>query len=237
MPEEVKHVEWQHMNKPKFYIFGTFFTVSVNLVLYPAELVTTRLQVQRSGRVYRNTFHAVSKIFKTESFRGLYKGFSVSQLNILTGHIYNTGYEVSRESLSAFNLGTRGFLAGGTAALLEQCFLNPVDVIAQRLMIQRQGQRQTNGVVNTLCSVFKTHGLKGFYMGFIASLLVEGLSSAVWWASYGLFLDLLGRIVPSGTSHLAMQGIAGALSGTSAAVIGNPLNIIRVRLQVGYFLI
>ena len=232
MPEEVKHIQWQHMDKKRYYLFGTMFTMSVNMVLFPAELVTTRLQVQRTERVYKNTFHAVSKIIRTEGCRGLYKGFSVNQLNILTGQLHCTSYELSREQLSMFSLGTRGFLAGGAAALLEQCFVNPVDVMALRLMAQRRGKPSTSGVMNTASLVFREHGLRGFYCGFMASLLVEGLSSAVWWASYGLYLDLIGNMAPSGTSHLAIQTMAGALSGASAAIIRNPLGIIQVRQQV-----
>ena len=79
----------------------------------------------------------------------------------------------------------------------------------------------------------KQHGVAGFYRGFAAAILVEGIWSASWWASYGMFLELIGKVAPDGTSHFVIQGVSGMLSGIIATVIGNPLDIVKVRLQVG----
>ena len=238
MPEKVKIIEWHQLEKKKYFLFLNVYMLSTNALIYPVDVIKTRLQLQRTKSLYKNTLDAVYKTVKLEGILGLYKGFAISQVGVLTGHVYATSYEVSREQFSTFQNAIRGFIAGGLAAVIEQTFVNPVDVISQRLMVEGQGQHERDKQRHTLKSakvvrqVFKEHGVSGFYRGFSASLMVEGIWSAGWWASYGLFLDLIGRVVPDGTSHLVIQGLSGMCAGTSAAVVGNPLDIIRVRLQV-----
>ena len=234
MPEEVKQIEWQHIDKLKYYTLGSAFFIGVNAILYPADVIKTRLQVQRANALYKGTFDALIKTFRSEGLKGLYKGFVVNQLTILTGHFYVTSYEISRSHMSYLGDGTRGFVAGGISALMEQFLANPIEVISQKLMIQGQGENNTKlkGAVHMSTDVFRDHGMRGFYRGFVASLLTGVLWSAVWWGSYGVYLDIIGDYAPQGTSHLLIQSAAGGLSGLNAAVIGNPFDIVKTRLQV-----
>lgn len=234
MPEEVKQIEWQHIDKFKYYTYGSVFFVGVNTLLYPADVIKTRLQVQRTNALYRGTLDAVFKTFRSEGLKGFYKGFLVNQMSILTGHFYVTSYEVSRSQMSFFGDGTRGFVAGGVAALMEQFIANPIEVISQKLMIQGQGESNTKlkGALHISADVFRDHGMSGFYRGFVLSLLTGALWSAVWWGSYGVYIDVIGDHAPHGTSHLLIQSVAGGLSGLNAAVIGNPFDIVKTRLQV-----
>lgn len=234
MPEEVKQIEWQHVDKLKYYTYGSVFFVGVNTILYPADVIKTRLQLQRTNALYKGTLDAVFKTFRSEGLIGFYKGFLVSQMSVLTGHFYVTSYEVSRSQMSFFGDGTRGFVAGGVAALMEQFLANPIEVISQKLMIQGQGENNTKlkGALHISADVFKDYGVGGFYRGFVLSLMTGALWSAVWWGSYGVYIDIIGDYAPHGTSHLLIQSVAGGLSGLNAAVIGNPFDIVKTRLQV-----
>ena len=172
------------------------------------------------------------KTVRREGARGLYRGFLVSQLGILTGHLYTTSYEVSRANIPRLNDATRGFIAGGVAAVLEQFFSNPVEVLSQRLMVQGQGRTPAQGACSVAKEVFRQHRVSGFYRGFLASLLTGCVWSSVWWASYGAYLNVLGQLAPEGTSHILIHGISGALSGLNSAVVGNPFDIVDTRLKV-----
>lgn len=234
MPEEVKQIEWQHIDKLRYYAIGTSFFVGINAILYPSDVIKTRLQVQRTNVLYKGTMDALFKTVKSEGLKGLYKGFMVSQLSVLTGHFYVTSYEISRSQLSFLGDGSRGFLAGGFAAVTEQFLANPVEVVSQKLMIQGQGKSNVKlkGATRISLDLFKDQGMVGFYRGFLASLWTGALWSAVWWGSYGIYLDLIGDCAPAGTSHLLIQSISGGLSGLNAAIIGNPFDIVKTRLQI-----
>ncbi|KAK3697178.1 hypothetical protein QZH41_013559 [Actinostola sp. cb2023] len=77
MPEHVKHIEWKDMDKKKFYLFGPTLFLGIRALLYPANLIKIRLQVQRKNALYSGSFDAFFKVITTEGFRGLYKGFMV----------------------------------------------------------------------------------------------------------------------------------------------------------------
>lgn len=235
MPETVKQIEWDHMHKWKYFLYNSSFMVAVESAIYPAVVVRTRLQIQRCDTLYKNTFDAFIKIARHEGFRGLYRGFLVAQIGILTGASYFGTYELTRQNLSYLDEASRGFIAGFAAAVVDQCFSNPLDVVTQKRMLE--GQKTTKptrlrGAARIVFDVYAKHGPQGLYRGFLAALLVQGLDSALWWSFYGVFLEYIGNVVPDGASHLLVQGTAGALSGFSSTVILNPLYVIKTRLQV-----
>lgn len=234
MPEVVRQVEWDHMHKWKYFAYNSAFMVSLEAVLYPAAVVRTRLQIQRTNKLYKNTWDAFAKIKKFEGIRGLYRGFLVGQLGIISGSVYFTTYEVTRTKLSSFDEASRGFAAGFVAAVIEQCVSNPLQVVTQKRMLEGQnpGQTKLRGAGRIVLDVYRKNGLKGLYRGFLASLFAMGLDSALWWSWYGVFLEAVGHYVPEGASHIAVQATAGALSGFVTTLIGNPLDVIKTRIQV-----
>lgn len=239
MPEVVKQIDWDHMHKWKYFAYNSAFMFTLDSALYPASVVRTRLQIQRCDTLYKSTWDAFAKIAKHEGFRGLYRGFLVAQFGILTGASYFFTYEVTRKKLSHLDEAARGFIAGFSAAIVDQCFSNPLQVVTQKRMLEGQTTSKPTrlrGAARIVFDVYAKHGPKGLYRGFGASLLAMGLDSALWWSFYGVFLERIGNYVPDGTPHLVVQGTAGALSGFASTVIGNPLDVIKTRLQVlNYF--
>jgi hypothetical protein len=49
--------------------------ISTRVVLYPTQLVKTRLQVQHRNSLYNGTLDAFRKVIRFEGPRALYKGF------------------------------------------------------------------------------------------------------------------------------------------------------------------
>lgn len=235
MPENVKQIDWDHMHKWKYFLYNSAFMLTLDSAIYPASVIRTRLQMQRCDTLYKNSFDAFAKIARHEGFRGLYRGFLVAQLGILTGASYFLTYEVARKKLSYLDEASRGFIAGFSAAVVDQCFSNPLQVVTQKRMLEGQTSTKPTrlrGAARIVFEVYAKHGPTGLYRGFLASLLAQGLDSAFWWSCYGVFLEYIGNIVPDGSSHLLVQGTAGALSGFTSTVILNPLDVIKTRLQV-----
>lgn len=234
MPEHIKHIEWKDMDKKKFYFFGPTLFLGIRAVLYPANLVKIRLQLQRKHALYNGSTDAFFKVVRTEGFRGLYKGFGFSCFGLLAGQFYITTYELVRARTSHYSTAIRGFLAGGLASLVGQTITVPVDIVSQKLMIQGQGDnkfklKSTRALVSEI--VLK-EGPAGLYKGYLASLFTYAPSSAIWWSSYGLYTAILGSFVPTGTLHMLVLAPSGVLAGVTAAILTNPLDIIRTRLQV-----
>ena len=62
-------------------------------------LLIFRLQVQTGNSVYSGTYDAGRKIFHSEGFKGLYRGFFVSAFQVVSGVCYVSTYESVRHIL------------------------------------------------------------------------------------------------------------------------------------------
>lgn len=236
MPEHVRHIEWKDMDKTKFYFFGPTLFLGIRAILYPANLIKIRLQVQRKNALYNGSRDAFLKVIKTEGFRGLYKGFMVSCFGLFSGQCYITTYELVRARTSEYSTALRGFLAGGLASVVGQTITVPVDIVSQKLMVQGQGDQKykLKGSKAIFSEIIVKHGPVGLYKGYFASLMTYAPSSAIWWSSYGLYTGILGSLVPEGTLHMLVLAPSGVCAGVTAATLTNPLDIVRTRLQVSH---
>jgi solute carrier family 25 protein 44 len=52
-PQFIRTIEWDMMDKSKFFPLSMLSTFSVRCVLYPLTVIKTRLQVQRHDQMYK----------------------------------------------------------------------------------------------------------------------------------------------------------------------------------------
>uniref|UniRef100_A0A7S4NRY9 Mitochondrial carrier protein n=2 Tax=Guillardia theta TaxID=55529 RepID=A0A7S4NRY9_GUITH len=250
-----RDISWDEIDKFKYYFYGPSLSLLVRFCLYPLSVVKTRLQMQKdpysiaasapSVNHYSGTLDAFHKIIRHEGVRGLFKGFGVSTVGIVSGQLYITTYEYVRHHLMHMNERNRfispkrmnvvrNAVAGGCASLVSQTIVVPIDIVSQKQMMNF-GTGDSNGsLVHVSKEILRQDGVKGFYKGFGASLCVYAPSSAIWWGSYGYLRERLqSHFMP--TSHASKrltEASAGASAGLVAAVATNPIDVARTRLQV-----
>jgi solute carrier family 25, member 44 len=194
--------------------------------------------------MYSSTLDAVRSIWKEEGARGFFKGFGTATLNLAVGQIYISIFEKLRSGDIALLNGSsetmRTPIAACAAVLVSQLVGNPVDVVSQRLMVDRaqhkpRGFRLWGKPFEVASALYAREGVKGFYRGFWASVVQMAPGSSIWWTSYSLYRRagqaMLGP-TPADHHHRAVEMISGALAGTTVAVLVNPLDVIRTRVQV-----
>ncbi|MBA0836495.1 hypothetical protein E1A91_D05G148500v1 [Gossypium mustelinum] len=192
-------IDWEMLDKSKFFFLGAALFSGVSATLYPVVLVKTRQQVaqaQISG--IRTAF----SIVKHEGFRALYRGFGTSLMGTIPARaLYMAALEVTKSNVGSatVNFGIpeptasaiANAVAGLSAAMAAQLVWTPVDVVSQRLMVQGTHPscsspcRYVNGI-DAFRKIVKTDGPKGLYRGFGISILTYAPSNAVWWASYSV---------------------------------------------------
>ncbi|NXE30311.1 S2544 protein, partial [Ardeotis kori] len=242
-------IEWEHLDKRKFYVFGICMTMMIRVSVYPFTLIRTRLQVQKGKSLYNGTFDAFVKILRTEGAAGLYRGFLVNTFTLISGQCYVTTYELTRKYVSRYNNNNavKSLVAGGSASLVAQSITVPIDVISQHLMMQRKGESMGRFKVQNqdgkrllvfgqtkdiIVQIFKADGFRGFYRGYVASLLTYIPNSAVWWPFYHFYAEQLSSLTPKDCPHLLLQAISGPLAAATASTLTNPMDVIRARVQV-----
>ncbi|XP_028298647.1 solute carrier family 25 member 44-like [Gouania willdenowi] len=247
----IQIIEWEDLDKRKFYSFGVFMTMSIRATVYPATLIRTRLQVQKGKSLYGGTFDAFFKILRAEGVRGLYRGFMVNTFTLISGQAYITTYELVRKYVSQYSddNSVKSLVAGGSASLVAQSITVPIDVVSQQLMMQGAGQHLTRFRLdvqsesgkqkkvfgqtrNIMAQIFAADGFRGFYRGYIASLLTYIPNSAVWWPFYHFYAEQLSNLAPSDCPHLLLQAMAGPLAAATASTVTNPMDVVRARVQV-----
>lgn len=118
------------------FIAGTAAGLFQSFICSPMEMVKTRIQIQ-SGNQYKSPMDCLSHIYKTEGFRGVFRGLNITLLREGPGFgSYFVAYEYltrreSTEPISTFHM----LMAGGTAGALSWLLAYPVDVIKSRIQV------------------------------------------------------------------------------------------------------
>ncbi|XP_046749422.1 solute carrier family 25 member 44 [Diprion similis] len=260
-PQFIRTIEWDMMDKKKFFPLSMLSSFSVRCCLYPLTVIKTRLQIQRKNHMYSGMIDAYKKIYKMEGFGGLYRGFWISSVQIVSGVFYVSTYEGVRHLLrqdpftAQLDSRIKALIGGGAASIVGQTIVVPFDVLSQHLMVLGVSTKHGKLVVDKMGMnplgltldpgrsrafiaaeivrlIYQRDGPKGFYRGYVASLCAYVPNSALWWGLYTFYQDEMVRVLPDWVSHLLIQAVAGTLGGFTTTVITNPLDIVRARLQV-----
>jgi len=226
-------VEWQNLNLYKFSAALSIVSLAENAVLHPFWLLKTRLQNQTEAPAKKSAFHNLNvarSIVKTKGIRGLYPGFGVSAIGGLpSACAYFISYHWCKHALADTSnpiLKPAAPLVAGVAAdVISVALYVPVDVVIQRLALANSPFKNSLEVSK---HIWKTEGFAGFYRGMGITTLTYGLSSGSWWMTYEYSKQFLGGTEKAGVTG---QAASGFLAGISSAIVTNPLDVIKTRIQ------
>ncbi|KAF5735606.1 Mitochondrial substrate carrier family protein [Tripterygium wilfordii] len=250
----VAGIDWDRLDKTKFYALGAGIFTGLTTALYPVSVVKTRLQVASKDTAERTAYSVIRGILRTDGISGLYRGFGTVITGVIPARtIFLTTLETTKVAafkvVEPFKLSdtTEAAIANGiagmVASLSSQAAFVPVDVVSQKLMVQGySGHAKYSGGLDVARKIIKADGIRGLYRGFGLSVMTYSPSSAVWWASYGSSQTLVWRLMGHGTDleqHppsqwkiVLVQATGGIIAGATASSITTPLDTIKTRLQV-----
>ncbi|EED17011.1 mitochondrial carrier protein, putative [Talaromyces stipitatus ATCC 10500] len=215
--------------------FGAF-------MVYPIDLVKTRMQNQRSvrpgERLYNNSIDCARKVIRNEGIAGLYSGVIPQLIGVapekaikLTVNDLVRGYATDKET-GKIKLPWE-ILAGASAGGCQVVFTNPLEIVKIRLQVQGELAKSVEGTPKRSAMwIVRNLGLVGLYKGASACLLRDVPFSAIYFPTYAhLKSDFFGE---SPTHKLGVLQLltAGAIAGMPAAYLTTPCDVIKTRLQV-----
>ncbi|KAF6152344.1 hypothetical protein GIB67_005998 [Kingdonia uniflora] len=254
-------IDWQMLDKSKFFFLGAALFSGVSTALYPTVVLKTKLQTCNNQLC---CFKTAYSIFSREGIRGLYKGYCFSIAGTVPARaVYITALEMTKSNVGNLTVGlgvpepTAAAIANATAGLsasmAAQLIWTPVDVVTQRLMVQSGNpncDKYRDGM-DALRKIFVADGVRGLYRGFGMSIVTYAPSNALWWASYSVTQRLVwsglgcyqckredkkdgfsNNYRPDLKTVMGVQGISAAMAGGISALITMPLDTIKTRLQV-----
>lgn len=210
------------------------------MAMYPVDTIKTRMQSYVAVRDFANLgmFNATRSIVAAEGIRALWRGVGAVALSAGPAHaLYFATYEGVRHRLAPESAKdglvhpVATAMAGVCATIAGDGIMTPMDVVKQRMQLAANGTYSS--VMECARRVYANHGLRAFYAGYGATLVMNVPFTAVYFSGYEtakkMILDWRRKDEHefSAASHCA----AGALAGALAAASTNPLDVVKTRLQ------
>jgi hypothetical protein len=196
---------------------------------------------------YLGVFDVLQRTTKIEGFTALYRGFGAIVVGGTPGTmVYLCGYDYVKEKMRKSNAGIPEFaihFASGMLAETLACIIYvPVDVIKERLQVQRNygSSEAYKGSFDALKKIVKIEGLSGIYKGYGATLGSFGPFSALYFVFYERMKDVslgfLQKEVDQDTRSIDLPFhytvFSSATAGAVASWITSPLDMAKLRLQI-----
>ncbi|KAF3173147.1 hypothetical protein TWF106_008743 [Orbilia oligospora] len=218
---------------------GAVAGVSEILVMYPLDVVKTRIQLQVGGATgadaYTGTLDCFRKIIKNEGFSRLYRGINAPILmeapkratkfaaNDYWGNFYRQSFGIEKMNQPL------AVLTGASAGVSESFVVVPFELIKIRLQ-DRASAGKYKGMVDCFVKLVRAEGVLALYNG-LESTMWRHL---VWNAGYFGVIFQAKTLLPKAETKQGQMGndiIAGALGGTAGTILNTPFDVVKSRIQ------
>ncbi|KAJ3140441.1 hypothetical protein HK100_009639 [Physocladia obscura] len=224
-----KRISISEMDTTKFAVFGSLMIVSMETALFPLNTIQTIAMSQRTRQKQPPLYKTIHRVVSTEGVVRLWRGILPQTIGALPGQAcYYLAYESVHDGACAD-------LAGGL-------FYVPADIVAQRLQTQNstkysftQNKRLYNGAMDVCRKIVQNEGYFGFWRGYVGYVSAFAPASAVQWGVYELakmvLFPIMVKLEFEKPESISIP-MSGAIAGFSALCANNPLEVMRVRMQL-----
>ncbi|KAH7175691.1 mitochondrial carrier domain-containing protein [Dactylonectria macrodidyma] len=218
---------------------GAIAGVSEILVMYPLDVVKTRVQLQTAGATgadaYNGTLDCFRKIIKQEGFSRLYRGISAPILmeapkratkfaaNDEWGKIYRNLFGLTQMTQSV------SILTGASAGATESFVVVPFELVKIRLQ-DKASAGKYSGMLDVVSKIVKSEGPLALYQGLESTLWRH----IVWNAGYFGCIFQVRQLLPTAETKQGKMGndlVSGAIGGTIGTVLNTPFDVVKSRIQ------
>jgi solute carrier family 25 protein 39/40 len=221
------------------------------LVVCPFDVVKTRMQVDSPTSVllnqqYKGTLDALSKIARTEGILSLWRGVAPALIMAVpNAAIYFNSYEMLKKRFRETQImrpAVIPLVSGSIARIITVTALSPLELLRTNMQALDVKQLRQSGTTTFgfLGGIIGSTGLKGLWLGLGPTLVRDVPFSAVYWTGYEYLKLHLSSLIPG--EHKKHKGFSflvhfssGAASGTLAAVLTTPIDVIKTNAQVTQF--
>ncbi|KAJ0049383.1 hypothetical protein Pint_15023 [Pistacia integerrima] len=218
----------------------------------PLERLKILLQVQNPHSIkYNGTIQGLKYIWRTEGFRGLFKGNGTNCARIVPNSAVKFfSYEEASKGILWFYRQQSGneeaeltpvlrLGAGACAGIIAMSATYPMDMVRGRLTVQTdKSPRQYRGIFHALSTVLREEGPRALYKGWLPSVIgvipYVGLNFAVYESLKDWLIKskAFGLVDENNELGVTTRLACGAAAGTVGQTVAYPLDVIRRRMQM-----
>lgn len=201
---------------------GSCAGVMEHVAMFPMDTLKTHMQA--SPFKHRGDIKA---LVRKRGFLGLWRGAPAVAVACVPSHAaYFSVYEAAKARLGVNEPGHHPFAAGAAGALattLHDAVLTPMDVVKQRLQLGYY-----RGAVDCVRTVLREEGWAALYRSYPTTVIMNFPYAATVVATNE---SLKKALNPSGGHDMGAYLLSGAGAGCVAAIVTNPLDVVKTRLQ------
>ena len=186
---------------------------------FPLPVIKQRMQMYSTS--YKTCFQCGRQVLRSEGIWAFYRSYSTQLvMNVPFQAVQFIVYEMAQEQLNPCRLYdplthmASGAVAGASAAAVTMPFdacktlLNTQEVCVTR---QRRHGGAT-GTVSALRTIYRCHGMGGFFRGTQARIVYQVPSTAISWSMYELLKFVLSRWREPSVGGSLLTGTAATMS-------------------------
>nr|ODN94497.1 solute carrier family 25, member 38 [Cryptococcus depauperatus CBS 7855] len=236
---------------------GALSGLSSAVVLQPLDLLKTRIQQsQGDARSKRQRVQSVVKqVLKEDGPAGLWRGTMPTlirnvpgvaiyfySLSAIRNHLSQIPYfaitvpvldqegspEASTRSAIVKLSSVGNLLAGAVGRTSVGFVLSPITVVKARFESNRYSNYHS--ILGALSSLYKTHGIKGFFQGFTATAARDAPYAGIYLVFYEKCKEFVEKV--PGIPNAALHSGSGIMAAMLATVMTSPADVIKTRMQV-----
>uniref|UniRef100_A0A8C5HY61 Mitochondrial glutathione transporter SLC25A39 n=1 Tax=Gouania willdenowi TaxID=441366 RepID=A0A8C5HY61_GOUWI len=182
---------------------------------------------------FSGTLDAFVKITRHEGLRSLWSGLPPTLVMAVPATIiYFTCYDQLRDALR-FSLGFQGnhvpLLAGGLARLGAVTVISPLELVRTKMQSRRLPYSELRVCIR---SAVAQDGVLSLWRGWGPTVLRDVPFSALYWFNYELVKAYLCEQARTPHANFSISFTAGAVSGSIAAVLTLPFDVVKTRRQI-----
>ncbi|KAM9187518.1 mitochondrial glycine transporter [Trichechus inunguis] len=174
-------------------ILGAGSRSVAGVCMSPITVIKTRYESGRYG--YQSISTALKTIYRSEGHRGLFSGLTATLLRDAPfSGIYLMFYNqtkniVPQDQLDAVLIPFVNFSCGIFAGVLASLVTQPADVVKTHMQL---APVKCRWIGQTAALIFKDHGLRGFFQGWVPRALRRTLMAAMAWTVYEEMMAKMG---------------------------------------------
>lgn len=213
---------------------GAFAGIAEHTVMYPIDAIKTRMQVlnPNANTAYTGVLRSTYQIASIEGFFSLWRGMSSVIVGAGPAHaVYFATYEAIKHAMGGNQVGAHHPLAaatsGAAATVASDAFMNPFDVIKQRMQI-KDSSRMYRSMIDCAKYIHRNEGIGAFYVSYPTTLSMTVPFTALQFLAYESISTAMN---PKKEYDPLTHCLAGAVAGGFAAGLTTPMDVIKTILQ------
>ncbi|KAF7845735.1 hypothetical protein BT93_L0875 [Corymbia citriodora subsp. variegata] len=250
-PIAIPQTKQQAKQAAKDIAFGSIAGVAGKFVEYPFDTVKVRLQSQPDHLPLRYTgpLDCFRQSLRRDGFFGLYRGISAPLFGaaLETSSLFFS-YRIAQDILQATLLPSTEPLpltaligCGAMSGAFTSLLLTPIELIKCKMQVplEAHSSHPRPRPLTLIASIYRHHGLIGFWHGQMGTLIREMGGSAAWFGGYESVTAAFKSMRQQGQATMEddaslpiyQQMFAGAIAGMSYNFLFYPADTIKSRMQ------